>query len=163
MTTIGTFAFSGCSSLTSIEIPNSVSTIGDAAFSDCVGLAGIKCQTIEPPICIEDPFVRVDKTTCKLYVPEESIEKYRTADVWKDFSNIIGFAGIDDVVGDSEVDVSVTGNTLVVEGADAGEMLEVYNAAGATVYCGPATTVSLPGTGIYIVKIAGKVLKLAAN
>lgn len=100
---------------------------------------------------------------CKLYVPEESIDKYRAADQWKDFSNIIGLAGVDDVTNDSEVAVNVTGNTLVVEGADADEMLEVYNAAGAAVYRGPATTVALPGAGIYIVKISGKVLKLAAN
>ena len=38
VTTIGDFVFSNCISLTSITIPNSVTSIGDAIFSDCTGL-----------------------------------------------------------------------------------------------------------------------------
>lgn len=41
VTTIGEFAFSRCSDLTSITIPNSVTTIGYAAFADCYDLTTI--------------------------------------------------------------------------------------------------------------------------
>ena len=41
VTSIGTYAFSDCSGLTSIEIPNSVKIIGGSAFSDCTGLTSI--------------------------------------------------------------------------------------------------------------------------
>ncbi len=41
VTTIGDYAFGGCSSFTSITLPNSVTTIGDYAFSSCTGLTSI--------------------------------------------------------------------------------------------------------------------------
>ncbi|MDE6668124.1 MAG: leucine-rich repeat domain-containing protein, partial [Muribaculaceae bacterium] len=41
VTTIGEYAFGGCSSLASVVIPRSVTTIGDWAFWDCTELAAV--------------------------------------------------------------------------------------------------------------------------
>ena len=41
VTSIGNYAFSGCSGLTSISVPNSVTSIGNSAFYNCIGLTSI--------------------------------------------------------------------------------------------------------------------------
>ncbi len=42
VTSIGGYAFYGCTGLTSIEIPSSVTSIGDMAFNKCLGLTSIE-------------------------------------------------------------------------------------------------------------------------
>ena len=41
-TSIGSWAFSDCSKLTAVEIPNSVTLIGDSAFSKCSSLTSVR-------------------------------------------------------------------------------------------------------------------------
>ena len=41
VTSIGESAFKGCTSLTSVTVPDSVTSIGDSAFSDCTSLTSI--------------------------------------------------------------------------------------------------------------------------
>ena len=102
VTSIGDSAFNGCSGLTSVTIGNSVTSIGYDAFRGCSGLTKLVSLAVEPPICGEGAFEKVDKTTCQLLVPEESINKYKTANQWKEFLYILGYDGVDDVSVDSQ-------------------------------------------------------------
>ncbi|MFC2408994.1 MAG: leucine-rich repeat domain-containing protein [Prevotella histicola] len=85
VTTIGEFAFTNCSTLTSVTIPNSVTEIGDRAFSGCINITQISSEAVVPPICGPNVFADTNKSKCKLIVPKNSLDAYKQADQWKDF------------------------------------------------------------------------------
>lgn len=110
---IGEYAFRYCDSLSRVDIGNSVQFIGDYAFYGMKNLTNVMCRSTNPPQC--------ESTSCfgyyssgetnyptRLLVPKGSIEKYRNAEVWKNFSNIeaIDINENGDVNGDGEVNIA---------------------------------------------------------
>ena len=80
-------AFARCTGLTTITIPNSVTRIDANAFDGCTGLNDIVCQAITPP-SVYYSFGAVSQIP--LYVPCGSESAYANADGWKDFESING-------------------------------------------------------------------------
>ena len=101
VTGIASEAFKGNKRLTSITIPGSIKSIEDAAFSGCENLKEISIE-IDDPIDLgpngASVFEGVNFETCILYVPEESIEKYKADEIWGKFKNILSHTlGINDI------------------------------------------------------------------
>lgn len=95
--------------LTSIIIPYAVSTIGPSSFYGCETITSIYSYIINPSTVTVvygniDSFSYVNKDICTLYVPEGSLEIYKTTYPWYLFKNIIEFdtSGIDNVTVDSK-------------------------------------------------------------
>ncbi len=97
VTAIEVMAFSRCSSLTTITIPENVTSIEHEAFYDCISLKEVYCKSATPPAGGEQMFNCVTDCEgkpigCKIYVPYESVDAYKAAEVWKDYANyIVGY------------------------------------------------------------------------
>ena len=102
VTSIGYYAFYGCSGLTELTLPDSVASIGDGAFICCSDLSKITSLAEIPPMCGSGVFDRVNKTNCELIVPVISVTAYKQAEVWNEFSNIRGFSGVEVTVADKK-------------------------------------------------------------
>ena len=100
VTSIGYYAFYGCSGLAELTLPDSVASIGDGAFICCSDLSKITSLAEIPPVCGSGVFDRVNKTNCELIVPIVSVTAYKQAEVWNEFSNIRGFSGVEVTVAD---------------------------------------------------------------
>ena len=83
VTSIGRSAFYGCSGLTSIVIPSDVTSIGDAAFQECSSLDGISVYPSDPPYLGSSAFS--DTNDCPIYVSD--VETYASADGWSEYED----------------------------------------------------------------------------
>ncbi len=80
--------FNDIYSLKYLSIGKNVSFIGNEAFAYCQSLLTVVCMASEPPRIDENAFQDVPFDRIILEVPENSVEKYRNATVWRNFYNI---------------------------------------------------------------------------
>ena len=151
--TIGSYAFSGCAALTDFTFGSSLKSIGEEAFSDCTAMTRLVSRTAIPPVCGPQALDDINKWTCKLYVPDASIDAYQSADQWKEFFFITDIAhAVED--GGSPADRILSGRVQVFdlsgrqlkEARNANSIDEVLN--------------GLP-SGTYILRGSGAAMKVA--
>ena len=81
-------AFNSCENLTSIVIPAGVSEIGNNTFGRSSQLESITFLALEPPT-LEQYGLNAVNNLSAIYVPAESVDAYKTADVWSNYSELI--------------------------------------------------------------------------
>ncbi len=143
ITEIGKLVFVNCSGLVEVVLPNSVTTLKLSAFQSCTSLttvtlpnsltkmdryifAGCPLRTIfskieKPDDVTGDRYVfgSIEKTQCKVFVPNASLDAYKQHETWKEFEgNLLSDNDIVEVKGVkiSEQDITVaTTKTKQVE------------------------------------------------
>ena len=110
ITEIGSKAFNWCDNLEEIELPSNLQTIGEEAFGYSRNLKTIKCF-MEKPIAIDESVFSTQFYwgIATLYVPFGTKSLYASADVWKNFKNIVEFdpTGIDDITVDEDAQQTI--------------------------------------------------------
>ncbi|MDD2961885.1 MAG: leucine-rich repeat domain-containing protein [Muribaculaceae bacterium] len=164
VTSIGDYAFYGCSGLTSVTIPNSVTSIGDYAFYGCSGLKEINSLNPVPPIATSRLFENQICNDITLNVPIGSLEAYKSSEGWWKFKEIkeVNFSGVESV-NSNDVKVNVTGKEIIISGVDDNVAIEVYNVNGQLISKGINKKIPVKSAGMYIVKVAGKAYKVIAK
>lgn len=88
VTSIGLNAFEDSKALETIALGSNLTNIGEGAFMGCPNVKRIINHVVTPQKITYFTFSSVNKSTCVLYVPEESVDLYKAASVWKDFLHI---------------------------------------------------------------------------
>ena len=85
LTSIGQWAFRGCRRLKEVIIPWRVTTIDVEAFDYCDSLSSITVLNTTPPklVRLNANGHRILGKSVSVYVPAESVEKYKSAEGWK--------------------------------------------------------------------------------
>ena len=85
VTEIGDSAFSGCTSLTSVDIPSSVTDIADRVFAGCSNLSTVNMYSIHPPHVGINVF-----TQGIITIPQEAdLEEWKTNYQWRLYAGMI--------------------------------------------------------------------------
>ena len=110
---IGKGAFVRCSSLASASFPKNLTYIGENAFADCNNLSSVTTKSPTPLSITQNVFS--NRANAILYVPKGSKSAYETAEIWKDFKEIIEF---NDESEDENYNLSITatGNGYAIYG-----------------------------------------------
>lgn len=87
VTSIGMLAFYYCSGLTSVNIPSGVTSIGSNAFFACIGPISLTVNPVVPPTLGDLVFTATN--IYPIYVPAESVEAYKSAEGWSQYSDRI--------------------------------------------------------------------------
>ena len=94
VTTIPKYCFSYCKNLTNIVIKGNLEFISEKAFRNCENLETFICYALNVPGSSDYSFSDTDITSATLYVPDESVDLYRSDPLFGRFGTIKGLSSL---------------------------------------------------------------------
>lgn len=85
--TISWNAFTDCKKLKFVKIGDSIEKIEAAAFQNCISLENVIIENTTPPTLSGTAFTNTNN--CLIYVPDASVEAYKTATNWSSYASRI--------------------------------------------------------------------------
>lgn len=85
ITDVSSNAFNNCRNLQFVDLPETITSLGYASFWECPSLQVFICRATQPPASSNFLSSQVKN----IYVPDESVEAYRTATYWSGFASKI--------------------------------------------------------------------------
>lgn len=150
VTCIGENAFGQCTALKELTLSENVSKIESYAFEDFAAITKMTVLATVPPTAETSAFKYFNLDT-PVYVPASSLDAYKAANVWKEFTNLQAISGTAIDTPSMPESISIQGGMLHNPN---GLTVSIYDLTGRLVYSGNATTVELPA-GIYVVRCNG--------
>lgn len=150
VTCIGESAFGQCTALKELTLSENVSKIESYAFEDFAAITKMTVLATVPPTAETSAFKYFNLDT-PVYVPASSLDAYKAANVWKEFTNLQAISGTAIDTPSMPESISIQGGMLHNPN---GLTVSIYDLTGRLVYSGNATTVELPA-GIYVVRCNG--------
>lgn len=98
--TIAFDAFKTCSSLQFVLLGSWIESIGSGAFASCGAISAFVCQATTPPT-LGAANALINSTNWPIYVPDESVEAYKTTTNWNNTSIVSRIKGISDLQTDN--------------------------------------------------------------
>ncbi|MBQ6918485.1 MAG: leucine-rich repeat protein [Prevotella sp.] len=117
VTSIESDAFYGCSGLTSVTIGSGVISIGDHAFSWRSKLNKVYCVGKQVPTTGKNTFNNCNPASATLYVSASAIEDYKATAPWSSFGTIVALEPtyiVGDANGNGEVEIGDVTSVLTL-------------------------------------------------
>ena len=155
--------------MTSITIPNSVTSIGGSAFAKCGNLENVYCYAEKIPYLgyyiFKDSYIEY----ATLHVPSSALSYYQTTEPWSGFGTIKAIEGTEGIesVEARGIAIQSAGGFITISGLDNNEKASFYGIDGkslgsATAINGTTSFAAQSGT-IVVAKIGKENIKIAVK
>ena len=81
-------AFTGCTLLTFVDFPSTVTSIGRHCFFRCSELVTFICRNVTPPTLGGEVFGSTN-AALSIYVPDSAVDTYKAASGWTTYASRI--------------------------------------------------------------------------